>query len=392
MTDVKKILMVAGEASADFHGSELIEALRNSSLSFSLHGVGGRGLKEKGMEVLIPATSLNVIGGVDWSEKMLGVWQAYRALSRWIKIEKPDLAILMDLPDFNLSLAKVLKKQGVPVIYYISPQVWAWRKYRVRKIRRLVDLMLVVFPFEKKFYEAHHVPSVFVGHPLIELLEPRSSDRTRTDRLESPQIALLPGSRPSELKFHGPILAEAAIILRARYPKVQFQVPIAPTLETAEVASYFAGLPVTLIESSAKQVLHWADVALVTSGTATLEATIVGTPFCLFYKVRSSSAFLLRHLFRYRGLIGMPNILLGREAVREFFQQRARPEFLAEEACRLLNDEGYRVQMIEDFAQCRSVLGGHGASQRAAVEVQKLMAKLGPIESEGVCGVVAPVN
>lgn len=369
------VLIVAGEASADLHGAALLKELRKIHPDLRCFGVGGKQLAEAGMEILVPADSLNVVGLTDWWEKIREVWRDYRLLLREAKRRGPHCAILLDLPDFNLLLAGKLKKMGVPIAYYISPQVWAWRKYRVKKIRTCVEQMLVLFPFEKKFYEKNNVPCTFVGHPLIESLQPRKLLRNLDTILSGPRIALLPGSRLSEVKYHTPILSKLCEKLSLKYPNAVFRVPVASTLSKDLVQSHFSNSNVEIEEGSAREVLAWADVAVVASGTATLETALIGTPLCLLYRLSKSSEFFCRYILRYRGFLGMPNLLLGKEVVREFFQEKATPENLYKECIRLLEDSDYRSNHHQALLQIRAQLGDVGASARAAREINKVLEK-----------------
>lgn len=367
-----KLLVVAGEASADHAAAVVLRELQQILPDrIEAVGVGGERLAALGMEIIVPASKLNVVGFFDWVDRVGEILGAYRSIVGRIESDRPDLALLVDLPDFNLRIAKRLKRLGVPVAYYISPQVWAWRQYRVKKIRRLVDRMLVVFPFEKEFYERHGVDARFVGHPLLEQIFPRASVRSREEMGDQPRIALLPGSRASELRYHAPILRSLIEKLRERYPRAEIRIPLAPTLSMKEVALLEGRA--TLV-TDARDTLAWADAAAIASGTATLEAALVGTPFCLFYRMNRVTAAILRRMI-VCGFVGMPNLLLKKEAAREFLQDRATGELLFEELVRLIEDDTYRSEKFADWKSCRRELESGGANHRAAAEVAALLAR-----------------
>lgn len=368
-----KLFLVAGEASADMHGADLVRELRGHVTDLSVYGVGGSLLAAQGMELAVDCRSVNVVGATDWLDMIGGVLRAYRKLLRLLRERRPDCAVLMDLPDFNLRLARKIHRLGIPVVYYISPQVWAWRKYRVKTIRRFVDRMLVLFPFEKSFYDSHGVDAVFVGHPLADRVKRRSQYRPFQERKESPRVALLPGSRKSELEHHGPMLGVLVGELRKRYPAVQIKVPIATTLSLEEVRDTIQADGVEWVSGRAPDVVAWADIAVVASGTATLETALVGTPFCIFYRIAMISNFLRKYIVRYKGFLGMPNLLHGREVVREFFQEPATVSSLLSESVRLIEDPTYYDRMAEDLGACRRLLGTGGATFRAAAEIAKVL-------------------
>ena len=369
---MKKIFLIAGESSADHHAACLIRELKKTT-EVQTFGVGGKRLEKEGMELVVDASSLNVMGIADWLDKFGEVLSSYRKVSALIDERKPDLAILLDLPDVNLRMAKKLKARGVPVVYYVSPQVWAWRKYRLKTIQKYVDKMLVLFPFEKDFYLKNGVQAEFVGDPLLDTLEARTAYRSQSEIQESPRIALLPGSRRSELRYHGPVVSELARRLARRYPTARFSLPVALTLDAKQVADVIDEPRIEITDAPAEEVLKWADIAAVASGTATLETALIGTPFALFYKVASSSAWIYRNVVRYKGFIGMPNLLHGKEVFREFFQEEANSETLYYECVRLLEDPAYRETMASELLDCRNKLGQRGASERAAFEVTRVL-------------------
>lgn len=364
-----EILIVAGEASADLHASRLVAELRARRPELGFFGVGGKSLAQQGMQLSVKAERLNVVGIADWRDKVREVLGAYRDLKQEILRRRPQAAVLLDLPDFNLRLARFLKRQGIPVVYYISPQVWAWRRYRVRTIRRYVDKMLVVFPFEKKFYQERGVDVEFVGHPLLETLHSRAQTRPAAEVLAAPRIALLPGSRTSELRYHASLLQGLARRLLERYPAAEIRIPVAPTLSAHAIAEAIPHPAITLVEGDSRETLAWADCAVVASGTATLETALVGTPFCLFYRLSRTTSWIVRHLVRYRRFFGMPNVLLGGEIAREFLQEDATPDALMQECRWLIESAAYREWMAAQLKSVRCVLGSEGATERAATQV-----------------------
>lgn len=362
------IFLVAGEASADLAAASLVRDLKKLLPGPVFFGVGGKRLIEQGMEVIVHSESLNVVGLSDWWDRAKDVLFAYRKIVKAIEKRKPDIAVLIDLPDFNLRVAKKLKKLGVPVVYYVSPQVWAWRKNRIKLIKERVDEMLVVFPFEKQIYEKAGIPVSFVGHPLLELLQPRRRYRDQAIIEKAPRIAILPGSRKSEIRNHSSILRGLTDKIKKEYPEAQIRVPIANTLSVPWVAEKL-GLKPTEISQDSWDTLQWADIAVVASGTATLETALIGTPFCLFYKVSASSSWVFKNLIKYQGFIGMPNILLGREVVKECFQENASPEKLFSEIKFMISSGLSRLNMASSLLSCRELLGEKGDQTRAASRV-----------------------
>lgn len=369
-----KVLMVAGEASADRAAAGLVSELRKLIPKPHIYGVGGKQLAKQGMDVVVPAEKLNVVGITDWFDKAKDVLVSYRKLSKAIEKQRPDIAVLVDLPDLNLRLAKKLKKMKVPVVYYISPQIWAWRKNRIKTIKDRVDEMLVVFPFEAEIYKAHGVPVQFVGHPLLDCLTPRKRYRDQAVIQKSPRIAILPGSRKSELRYHAPLLRELIKKIEQAYPQAQIQVPVADTLSKESVKERLK-ISDRQLSMNSWATLDWADFAIVASGTATLETALIGTPFCTFYKVSASSAWIFKKIIKYQGFIAMPNILLERQVVKEFFQESANADAIFSELIRLLNSGPARLNMVSALLTCRKILGESGANQEAAQRVFQRLPK-----------------
>lgn len=365
------LFIVAGEASSDLHAAQVLKEFKRLHPEVRCFGIGGKQLEAQGMEVIVPAAQISAFGGTDWIDRASEIIAGYKKAVQSVYHRRPDLALLLDLPDFNLRIAKKLKAVGVPTAYYFSPQVWAWRKSRVHTIKRLMNKMLVAFPFEKKFYEENGVGVEFVGHPVLESVEARTHYRTNEEIAGRFRVAILPGSRKSELKQHAQMLKEVVKRLRVAYPLCEIRIPVASTL-TKEAMTAAFGSNVEIIEGKATEVMSWADVALVASGTATLECAVIGTPFALFYRVSALSALYFKWLIPYKGPIGMPNILLNKIAAKEFFQERATADALYEELTRLLEDGDTRTELGKTLLSCRETLGGKGASQRAAFQLHRL--------------------
>lgn len=373
-----KIMMVAGEASADLHGSHLLREIKSKTpQGCRAFGVGGEKLRAEGMEILVAAQDLSIIGISAVVKRLPELLGYFNSLVETAKREKPDLAILMDLPDFNLRLAKKLKGLGIPILYYISPQVWAWRQGRVNHVRKYVDHMLVLFPFEKDFYDRFGVRSTFVGHPLLDFLPKKSEYRSNAEVLAAPRLALLPGSRRSELHHHRDLLFDVVNRLAEKYPGLEVRLPVAATLSMEWVGELYKHPRISVEQGNAYEVLCWADAAGVASGTATLETALIGTPFCLYYLVTPLHAFLFKTVVRWTGPIGMPNLLLDRPVAEEFYQKRAKADLIANEVSRIFEDEGYRRDMVGALIKCRERLGTSGASDRAAREALTMLSSKG---------------
>ncbi len=376
-----RVLIVAGEASADIYGARLIEQLRgliqadSKNTHFVFVGVGGSRMREQGAEIRIDAREFSVVGVSEWVGRAGTILGNFRRLCRMIDRENWDVAVLIDLPDVNLRLAKRLKRQGVPVCYYVSPQLWAWRSGRVKQIQKYVDRMLVLYPFEVDFYKQRGVTAVFVGHPLVEMIEPRGRSAGAPGPL---RIGVLPGSRPSEIRLHAPLLTQVCQRMLSRYPLSEVVIPIPGTLDEPWVRGQFSGLEAKRVSFSrdSHRVMREIDVALVASGTATVEAMLTGVPFTIFYKVRRSSKWLFDRLVDVP-FIGMPNLLAGREVVREFFQDHATVDALFEETIRLIEDAQYRDAQMRALADCRSALSVSESKYSAATQVLGLLGREG---------------
>jgi len=362
------LFLGAGEASADLHAARVLAELRRHRPELTSFGIGGEEVRAQGTELVVAAKDLSLFGLTNLFSQAPRIWRSYQKVLKEIEARSPKVALLLDMPDLNLRLAEHLKARGTKIVYYISPQVWAWRRYRVNKIKRLVDKMLVVIPFEEEFYRDHDMAAEFVGHPLLETLSARTEYRPHSEVLAAPRIALLPGSRPSELHHHIPILNEVVKNLKQRFPSAEFRLPVPSTLSLDAVTAQAE--PTILSQAGgATEILAWADIALVASGTATLETALIGTPSTLFYESSKWNGWIYHNFIRYEGFIGLPNLLLGEEAVREFSQGQASVENLTGEALRLIEDDSYRRRQTDKLALCRANLGTHGASQKVAERI-----------------------
>ncbi len=376
----EEILIVAGEASADLHAARVLEELKRLRPGVTAFGVGGPRLRAAGLEALYPAEDISVMGLVEVLPRIPRILSILRGLGRAAAERKPRVALLVDLPDFNLRLASTLKAQGVRVVYYISPTIWAWRRGRARHVAKVVERMLCILPFEPEAYQGTGVRASFVGHPFAERPRPAPAahyrhalglDEGRTT------VALIPGSRRSELKRLFPPMLEAAERIRAVHPDVQFAVPVAPTLLQEEFAPFLAahpGLQVTLVEGRADEVVGASDAALVKSGTATLEAGLMLRPLVVVYKFSWLSYLVARLLVRLT-FFSLVNLLVGRRVVPELLQGGASPERMAAEILAVLPEGPARQAQLDGLAEVRASLGEPGAPERVARVVAEELAK-----------------
>ena len=365
------IMLAAGEASGDLHGAAVCRGLKGLAPACRLVGMGGARMAAAGMELLVDVTASAVVGG---SEALSRLPVLYRALHRLRaaleEAPRPAALVLIDFPEFNLRLARAARRVGVPVVYFIPPQVWAWRRGRVRTIRRLVSLVLAVFPFEPPFYRLAGVPVAFVGHPLLDALAD-APDRAAARRelglaAGARVVGLLPGSRREEVARMLPVMGAAAARIRAATPEVQFVLARAPTVEAEAIARHVDGMTgLTMVDGRTHAVLRAADLALVTSGTATLEAALLGTPMVVCYRLSRLSGLAARLLIRVPW-ISLANLTLGRAVVPELYQASATGERLAEEALRLLENPGALDAQREAFRELAGRLGEPGVGVRAA--------------------------
>ncbi len=366
------IMIVAGEASGDMHGAKLVAAMREQAPDLTVCGIGGPALAEQGVEILYDSAQLAVVGIVEVISHFRFIREAMRALEKRLREQPPSLLILIDYPDFNLILAKKAKRLGIPVFYYISPQVWAWRSGRVKTIKARVNRLAVILPFEKEFYKKHGMAVDFVGHPLMDSVR---TTQTRADFLrslglapESTVIGILPGSRRREIAGMLPVFLAAAKQMRERMVRPVFLLPLAPTLSEDDLLANGladAGVEVRVIRENRYDLMGACDAVMAASGTVSLELAILNVPMVISYRVSPLTYFLGRRLIKvqYASLV---NLVAGREVVPELLQDEAVPEKIADATLRLIENQAERARMLAGLAEVRERLGGPGASERSA--------------------------
>jgi lipid-A-disaccharide synthase len=367
----KTIMIVAGEASGDMHGANLVREMLKIDPALNFYGIGGKKLREEGVKLLANASDMAVVGLTEVISKLGSILKIMGMMKRSLDMRRPDLVILIDYPDFNIPLAKAAKKRGIKVFYYISPQVWAWRKSRINKIKKLVDKMAVILPFEVDTYAAKGFVVDYVGHPLLDLVKPAYSKQESRKKFGLAEnkitIGILPGSRLSEVVKLLPEMLRAAEILAQKMPEVQFFLPLADTLEEkiiTEIISRFT-VKVHIISGHTYDVISCADLALVASGTATLETGLLGVPMVIVYKI-SLLSYCIGRLFVHVKNIGLVNIIAGKTIVPELIQGDACGKRIAMEALAILTNEEKKQEMIKELEAIRAKLGEPGAAIRAA--------------------------
>jgi lipid-A-disaccharide synthase len=374
-----RLLLSCGEASGDLYAGALTRELLALDPTIRVAGLGGPQFAAAGGELIDDYRELSVTGLTEWIPKLPRLLAARRRLVEAAQTEKPDALVLIDFSGFNFRLAPAIKALGVPVIYYISPQIWASRPKRIETIRRIADRMLVIFPFERAIYEKAGIPVEFVGHPLIDLAKPSATREqflgARGLTPSAPTIAILPGSRPNEVSRILPDLAAAAELIRGAVPGAQFLVARAPHLDDAlfgAVKDRASVTPFTVVEGDTDTVLASADVTLTASGTATVQAALHDTPMVVVYRMAPLSYQLARRVVRLES-IAMVNLIAGEKLVPELIQDAFTPDAVAREAISLLTDRDRAGRIRAGLAAVRERLGGRGGSERAANAILRLV-------------------
>lgn len=375
-----KIAMVAGEASGDLLGAHLIAALKKQRHDLSFFGIAGPNMMREGAETRFEMEQLSVRGYFEVIKRLPALLKLRKSLLKQILAEKPDVFIGIDAPDFNFWLERKLKKQGITTIHYVSPSIWAWRGRRIHKIKRAVSHMLALFPFEPPLYEAVHVPVSFIGHPLADevALRPRKKAAREMLKLDLKAftIAMLPGSRQSEVNRHAELFIETAAHIKRDYPNVRFLVPLV-TRQTRNIfektleARGYQDIPIQLLFGHAHDAMEASDFVLVASGTATLEAALLKRPMIITYRMSRLSWFVLKRM-QYLPYVGLPNILAKRFIVPELLQDNATPEKISNTMHEMLEDKTRLKDIQDTFTDIHRTLKQNAAKQAADIVLSYL--------------------
>jgi lipid-A-disaccharide synthase len=380
-----RVMLSCGEASGDLYAGALVEALRARVPEIDVFGLGGDRFKAAGGRLVADFHGIAVTGLLEAVRIIPDSYALYRRLVNAARTERPDVLVLIDFPDFNFRLMAAVKRLGVPVVYYVSPQLWAWRPGRIQTMKALVDRVLPIFPFEEKLYRAEGVDVTFVGHPLVELVDVRESREQLTARLDldpaRPIVSLLPGSRPNELHRIVPVLAAAVPRIASAVVGTQFLVARAPNLPDSFFLPFQgSGAPVRIVEGATDEVLAASDAVITASGTATVQTALHGKPMVVVYRLSPVTYKLGKPLVRV-SMYSMVNLVAGARIVEELIQERCTPENVAREAVDLLTNPERVADMKEQLAIVRDKLGGIGASGRAADAILEV-ARRQPTEKE----------
>ena len=371
-------MVIAGEASGDLHGGHVIKELCALLPELEVFGTGGAHLAEAGVELFFRAEDMAVIGFKEVAKRYSYYKGIFNQMVSKLDELRPDAVFLVDYAGFNLRFAAEAKKRSIPVIFYVAPQVWAWKKGRIKTMRKVIDHLIVLFPFEVEFFAQHGMKAHCFGHPLLDIVKPTVSTQSfrETHQLDMQRklVALLPGSRENEIQKHLPLLVQMSALLSRLCPGVQFVYPLAPTVSMAVVEPLLecSEVPIYLVEAETYNCVASSDVAVVASGTATLETAILETPLLIFYKVAATSYLIGKYLLGIK-TIGLPNIVLEQEAVPEMVQNKTDPKEMAYLVADLLKDPvSYQAQ--KDFLrQIRGKLGSTGAYHKTAEFMAQLL-------------------
>lgn len=374
-------MVSAGEASSDAHAAHALSALKSQGVELECFGMGAGALEQQGTELIVDCRDLAVIGFVDVLINYPRFLKRLRKLRNHMRKRNPDLLLLVDYPDFNLKLAETAKTLGIPVLFYVSPQVWAWRASRVPRIGRLVSHMAVLFPFEVDIYEKHDIPVTYVGNPVVadavSALSAIEARRLMGLDPEKPVVTLLPGSRTGEIARNLRPMLDSAKLIALAQPDCQFLLPIAPTLDPCLIHQYtgqYACLNLNSTTLDSRDAMRAADVALVASGTATLETALIGTPMVVMYIVNKINFAIMKRLIQIPD-ISLVNIVAGKRVVPEYIQDYATPQAMATDVLSLLKDESRRANMTSELNRVKDLMGDADASKRVARIILQMTSK-----------------
>lgn len=367
---VKKIFFLAGEQSGDLHGALVIKQLKRIFPEVAVSGVGGSMMKEAGMECIYSCDDLAVIGFIEVIKNIRRLMNIEKGIAEWLKKERPEMVVLIDYPGFNKRIAKIAKKLGIHVLYYICPQVWAWHSSRVKEYTEIISESIVVFPFEVDIWRKAGGKVNYFGHPLIGVAKPEKTKSEFLSGLEitkTPVISLMPGSRKQEIGYILPELLKTAKLILNEFADAQFILPLASAIDDSLINEYLidSSLPIKVVRGQTYDAVAASDLCIVASGTATLETAIIGTPMIVVYRVNWLTSFLSRYLIEAEH-IGLPNVIAGKRIIPEFIRDRFEAQLIAKEAVDILKDKNRQKSMHESLNAVREKLGNPGAGERVA--------------------------
>ncbi|MGZ4999717.1 MAG: lipid-A-disaccharide synthase [Methylomonas sp.] len=374
MTDPKPtytVLFSAGESSGDQHAAHMFQELKQQCPGLRGIGMGGSKMRQAGIDIRFDSSGIGVIGLVEILKHYAEIRRALRVMKDVVASERPDLLVCVDYKEFNLKLAQFAKRQGVKVLFYVSPQVWAWRPGRVATYGCAINMMAVIFPFETAYYEAENVPVRYVGHPSVHKVHPQHGKEEDFKRFGLNKaglvVGILPGSRGNEIRRMLPVMLEAAEILAGRHPDMQFLLPQADSVSDEVLHGYLKDCPldIKVVKQQAYDVIQCCDAVMTTSGTASLEIALLGVPMVITYRLSPLTYWLGKQLVKIP-FIGLPNIIAGRAIVKELIQNAVNADSLSAEIERLLTDQAYRADCLEGLKQVKSQLGQGGGSKNMA--------------------------
>lgn len=371
---MKHILISAGEASGDIHAANLIEKLKELNSNLHFFGIGGKRMEEAGVDLIERMDKFSIVGVWEALIELRGIYKIYKKITERIKIDKPDIAILIDYPGFNLTLARELKKRGIKVVYYITPQIWAWGGFRIYLLKKYVDKAIVILKFEEELFKKYGIDATFVGHPLLDQKPEISLDKKSLNLDEEKlTIALLPGSREKEVIKMLPLMLKTAEFI-SREKKVQFVLLKSSAVNEKIYDKILAkqAFRIAQVKEDTYGCLSISDFVLVASGTATLESAIMEKPMLITYKTSILTGLLFK-IFAKTPWIGLVNIIAGREIAAEILQHEAKPKYLASKILFIISSKEKMEKQIQDLRQVKSALGLPGASGRAARIIENLI-------------------
>lgn len=381
---MNQVLMIAAEASSVTYAQRILERWKSQGKSVQAFGVGSDAMESLGFERMGKSEEMAVVGIAEIVEAYSHIKQVFNRILEEVKIRKPKVAILMDYPEFNMMLAKKLHALGIPVVYYISPQIWAWRQGRVKKIKKYCSEVLVIFPFEVDFYKQHQVPVEFVGHPLLDEVDEKLLNDEAYRKIHRNQcgirddeivLGLMPGSRRSEVHQHFDIQLEVARILSRKYSNIKIAILTAPNFTKEYLQDRLENfrVPYMLLKDEPFRMIHLVDIMLVASGTATLQVGLMKKPMVIMYRMKWLTGVLAKILVRGSKYFGLVNLVLNKEAVPERFQGQVTPEKIANLVERYIVDKSYYQSVLADLKQVPNYLGNKGASERVVQALDKYL-------------------